>query len=290
MLPQNVVQSGGTDIAAACHQVVEPLLPGGMGGRFAGGKHGIELHCQFLRIYHCIFGVAGMGGKALEQDLSIGSVEVFPFHKVRCAAINGVGIIGAEEVHIKVGRSAPDLLIRCKSDGKGTVRDFFFQDLLNGSDNDGNTGFVIGPQKSGSIGGDEGMPLEILSRRNHKTAFTEFDRLTGPVFNDLRLDVRPGCGIGGIQMGDESQAGNIFASRSGRKFGVHITLIGQCYVINPQSKEFIPDKLCELELFFCGGIGLCGSVRLSVKRHIFKETCCDFFHSKAPFVFYCMFP
>ena len=93
--------------------------------------------------------------EALNVELCFACVEALVLDLAFCAAVDGVGIVRAERLHVKMRSSASDLFVRGKCHTERTVRDPFLLDYFYHGKDLGDTGFVIGTENGGPVGGDE---------------------------------------------------------------------------------------------------------------------------------------
>ena len=84
---------------------------------------------------------------ALDVNLGSSSVEVLILQLTDFAAIHGIGVFGAELLHVKLHHTATDFLIRRETDLDFTVLEVgMLHHVLGGIHDFGHTRFVVGAE------------------------------------------------------------------------------------------------------------------------------------------------
>lgn len=107
----------------------------------------------------------------MEGDDRIGSIEVFIFQTAQFAAIDGIGKIGTELLHIEQGRTAPCFFIGRKADAYRPVGDMrMLDEVFHGADDGRDASFIVGSEESRPIGEEDILSLIF---QDFRKAFVE---------------------------------------------------------------------------------------------------------------------
>ena len=207
------------------------------------------------------------------MDFGRCGVEVLELQFSHFAAIHGVGVSGAEALYVEFDHAAADFLVRSEADADFAVLDLgMLHQILHGGHDFCHAGLVIGPQKGGAVGGDEGLAYVMQHFRKFFRAqlqagyALEVYGAAVVVLDNLRLHIGP-AGIGsGIHMGDEAH-GRYFLVQVGRDGTHHIAVLVQVH-LDTQGLKLVPEHLEQVP--FLGGrrLGLGLLVTLRVYAHV----------------------
>ncbi len=143
---------------------------------FCRRQQPVELHRQQHGVDHLVFGCTGMDVSSFEMYSSQCCIKVFKLQFSDFATIHGISKISIEFFHIKMIGASSDLFIGCKGHTNGSMLYFrvLFQPLQRRYDL-GNSGFIVGSQQGGSVGGDDVLTFVVRQ-------FREIDRGKDNVF------------------------------------------------------------------------------------------------------------
>ncbi len=207
------------------------------------------------------------------MDFGRCGVEVLELQFSHFAAVHGVGEIGPEARHIELNHATTDFLVRSEADADFAVLDLgMLYQILHGGHDFCHAGLVIGPQKGGSVGGDERLAHvvqhfgELFRLELQAGNALEVNGAAVVVLNDLRLDIGPAGVGGGIHVSDEAH-GRYVLAQIGREGSHHVSVFIQVH-LNAHGLEFIPEHLEQVPLFGSRRLGFGFLVTLRVYADI----------------------
>ena len=112
MVAEDVVQLRPGLAALHVVEVVEALIPLGVGGGLRRGQHPRELQGNQNRVLHLVLGRAWVDVHPVEVHARVGRVEVLVLQLAQLAAIHSVGHRRAEALHVEMVGTLPNLLVR----------------------------------------------------------------------------------------------------------------------------------------------------------------------------------
>ena len=159
-----------------------------------------------------------MDGLAADLDLRAGRVEVLIFQLAECAAVDGIGVICAEALHIKSVGPASDLLVGRKGEFDGSMRLFGCKQQLCGGQDLRHACLIVRAEQRRAVRDDQALAdrvfqLRVFLRRKHDVLLFVQDNIAAVVrLCDARADVLAG-GVGrGVHVGDEAIDGDFFVT------------------------------------------------------------------------------
>ena len=165
------------------------------------------------------FGVAGMHVAAFECYFGYGCVEVFEFEFADLAAVHSVGPVGVEEADIEFMCSLADFFIGVEGYADVAVFDFrVFDEVVNGCDYFGDSGFVIGSEEGVAVGHDEVLTFvveqfgEFGGFEHDSFGGVEYYVIAVVVFDDARSHVFSAHVRRCVEVGDEADCGNLLVN------------------------------------------------------------------------------
>lgn len=188
--------------------------------------------------------VPGMDAETVDGNVRHGGVEGLVFKVRDIAAVQGVGKVRAESLHIKVaghpGRS-PRPGVKPKQILPGSL---FRQQFFHRLEDDGHAGLVIGAQQRGAVGADQILAhklgkLREPGRLHDDVQFLVEDDIPALIVNDLGLDVLSGEIRRGVHMGNEADGRQMLASRRSGNGGVDIARLVHKGIVDAQAMEFL---------------------------------------------------
>ena len=279
MVPDDGVQHHLALVSGQVRHMVEALVALRVGGSLRRRQQGDELVGQQDGIFHLVLGGAGMDVHALHRQGHGGGIEVLILDLPQLAAVHGVGRPGGELFRIKVIGALAHLLVRGEAHGDGPVRDLRMgQQVFAGGDDLRHAGLVVGSQQGGAVGDDQllaDVPLqegEVLHLQAPGFFQGQVPALIG---DDLRMDVRPADGGGGVHVGDEAQ-GRSLAPGGGGQQGIHIAVVVHVGPLQAQLRQLLGQIPAQNLLVVGGGDGVRRLAGGGVKGHIFQKTLGNF--------------
>ena len=231
----------------------EALVALGMGGGLQCGQQGVILHGDQQGVLHPVLGGAGVDAEAVDRYHGFGGVEGFVLIVCDVAAVQGIGKVGAEALHIKIAGAETDLLVRGEAQLDGAVGGVFGQQLLHRLQNDGDARLVVGAQQGGAIGADQVLAHELLQLREiaalHDNVLLRVQhQVTALIVEDLGLDVLTGHIRCGVHVGDEADGGQMLTAGGGGYGGVNIAGIVHEGIVDAQSVKLLYQQPRHVEL------------------------------------------
>ena len=219
-----------------------------------------------------------MDTATMEGDDRIGSIEVFIFQTAQFAAIDGIGKIGTELLHIEQGRTAPRFFIGRKADADCTVKNIrMLKEVFHGADDGRDASFIVGSEESRPIGEEDILTLvfqdfwKSLRRKDEALCFVEDDVLPVIISDPDGLDVPPRCIGTGIDMGNE--ADDRAFCPIGRQRGHDISVFIQGDIGQADGLQFLCQSLGKDQLSRCTRAdGIIVFIGLGIKRNILQKT------------------
>ncbi|MNC07627.1 hypothetical protein D3C75_551800 [compost metagenome] len=194
-------------------------------------------------------------------------IEVLALQFADAAAINSVGPACIKGFNIKMFCAFTDFFVRSESNADIAVGDVFLFEHRHRRHNFGDTGFIIRAEQRFTIGGNQGLPKQLMQnrehhRREHLIADTQRNITTAIVFDNLRIHIFT-CEIRcGIDVGNETNGRDFFID-VGRKCTHHGTMIAQRHIhqthlfhLLSQQPQQLPLPFCARNLFYAR-LGLC---------------------------------
>ena len=272
VVTDDVFQHGAFLIAAHFTQMGKAFVALGTVGPLMDRQQGIEFHGDKLGVDHTVFRITRVDVPPMESDNGGGGIEVFVLQLAQGAAVDGVGVIGAEVFEVETVRAPADLLIRRKADADSGVGDVRSHQFLDGGQDLCDTGLVVGTQKGRSVGDDQVL-ADVVGQtgkigRGEDVVVIETD-VAARILDNARTDVGTGAVGRGVHMGDQADDGSAGRARNGAvdiAVGIHIG------VGNAHGFHFLHQCSTQELLLGGGGAGLGAFVGPGVKRNIFEET------------------
>ena len=151
MVAQQIDQPGIPDAAGGVNQVIEPLKALRLLRNLILRQQGIKLERDLLGVDHHVFGRTGMDGPPPEFEGRRRRVEVLELDLPGGAAVEGIGVIGAEIRNVEMERPLADLLVRRKADAELSVREISGGNPFDSGQNLRDAGLVVGAEKRGAV-------------------------------------------------------------------------------------------------------------------------------------------
>ena len=261
----------------------EAFVALGVFGALLHRQQGIELLPYEYGIAHLALGGAWMHVATLDMDLGGCGIEVLEFQFAGLTAVHGIGIDSVELLNVELDHSAADFLIGSESYADGAMLEFRMgHDILHRIHYLGHAGLVIGAEKSGAIGGDDGLALMAEQFRElgrfQKEPRNTFQRDVGTVvvLDYLRFDILAGGVGGGVHVGDEAYRGHILLYIRGD--AAHNVAVFIEFRLYSKVIQFLAKEFQEVQLLGCRGLALRLLVALGIDRHVPQESVQDLFH------------
>ena len=217
-------------IAGHTGQMIEAFISFGISRGLCFRQKRLDLACNSDCIDHRVFCSAWVDVKSGHREFRSGCIEVFEFDFSLCAAVHGIGKLCVKTWNIKKVRAFTDLLIRCKSDGNRTVRDFSGKKGFCQCHNLCHARLVVCTEHRCSIACDQrsaGQGWKMREYRNLQcsSAVSQLQILSVIIFMYDRI-YRMICKIGyRIHVCDKSQFCLSFVSFCCRNFSIDIAFI-----------------------------------------------------------------
>ena len=179
------------------------------------GRHGsVEAGGQGLAVDHAALGGAGVDVIADKTHRGAGGVEVFILQLAQFAAIHGIGPPGRESLQREQVGATANLFIRGKADPDIAARDLGVGlQVVDGSEDLGDTRLVVGAKQGGAVGGDEVLTQivfqeAVVTDGEHLVTLAKADVAALIVFDDLRYYVLR-LVVGGVHVGNQADGGGV---------------------------------------------------------------------------------
>ena len=276
MVPDDILhvgRRGGSRQGVQVEKALVPLRPGGDG---LGRQQGIELLGDEEGVFHHALGGAGVDGHAGDVHLGGGGVEVLVLNGPRRRAVHGVGVFGPEGGHVEVVGPLADLLIGGEGHAQPPVGDTLrHQPLAQGHDL-GDPRLVVRAQQGGAVGGNDGFPLEPgqpgeVRRPDHPALLGQDDVAAAVILMDDGVHVLPGKGGGGVQVGQQTQGGDVLQPGGCGQPGGDGAELVDGGVFQPQLLQLVHQQAGQLPLAGGGGGGPRLRGGLGVDPHILQQ-------------------
>ena len=237
----------------------------------------MERKGHILGVDHHILGGAGMHTDAMDSHHRRGRVKVLVFNLSRVSPVHRVGVGSTKMFHIEQVRALPHFLVRGKADAQFAVGPVLHDDALQHGHDLRDARLVIGAQQCGPVGGDEGLPLHLLQKREirhpHHIAGAGQHHIAAVIlFMQDGIDILAGGGVRGVHMGDKSKPFRRLTARSGGQRGVHIAVLVHAGVRKAQLLQLFHQQLCQIKLAHGGGMGGAGFVRGGVHFRVGQQS------------------
>ena len=248
VIPDDVDHGGLFHLAAHLLEMEEALIAIRAAGGLQGGQQGVELHGHQQGVFHLVLGRAGMDAEAVDRDMRHGCIEGLVFKVRNIAAVQGVGKVRTEALHVEVAGAPADLLVRREAQADLAMGSLFRQQLFHRLENDGHAGLVVGTQQRGAVGADQILAHKFGKFREpgrlHDDVFLLVeDDVSALVVNDLGLDVLSGEIRRGVHMGNETDGGQMLASRRSGNGGIDIARLVHKSIVDAQAMELLHQKI-----------------------------------------------
>ena len=235
-------------------------------------KHTVDLHSHKSRIYHFVPGFARMNIKSSDFKHCLAGIKILVYNLIFTAAVCSIGIPGSKCRNIQFICAASHLFIRCKSNTYLSVRHGSLQQFFCNRHDLCDSGFVICPQKSGSIRSDQCSSLQLFQmrkglNRKHLSAVSKRYILSIIISVYLRIYMFSAKIRSSIQMSDQADGRFVFISRGCRNRPVHITVFIHSDIFYSKFFHFLCKNLCKIKL--ASGAWRCIAV--------FVTCCVDFY-------------
>ena len=124
---------------------MEEALPFlGTHGALEGGEHLLEFHGDEKGVYHAALGPAGVDAGAVDGDFGVAGVEVLGLDFADGAAVQCIGLGGAEVFDIEAVGAAANLLVGRKAHVDVAVGDFrVLHQVFHGTEDFGDACLVV---------------------------------------------------------------------------------------------------------------------------------------------------
>ena len=177
--------------------MIEPFVALGPFGYLVGRHHGGELCSHPSGVYHLALGIAGVHADARHGDAGNGGIEVLVLQFAEVTAVDGVGPVASEVLHVKIVCSHAYLLVGIEGDAHLTVVHLLMvAQPAYGSHYLRYASLVVSTEQRRAVRNDE-VFADVLKefgevRSTTYDAFGERDVLAVVVLYDARLDVGAG--------------------------------------------------------------------------------------------------
>ena len=192
--------------------------------------------------------------------------QISIFQLAECAAVDGIGVIRAEALHIKPVGPASDLLVGRKGQPDGSMRLFGREQQLRGGQDLRHARLVVRAEQRRAVGDDQALADGIFQlrvfRRGKHDVFLFVQHHVAAVIGlcDARADVLAG-GVGrGVHVGDEAIDGDFFVTVR-RHGAVDVAVLIDVRVGNAHVLHLADKLLRKRKLPRGGRAGLGGFVR-----------------------------
>ena len=209
----------------------------------------------------------------MDRHHGFGGVERFVLIVCDVAAVQGIGKVCAEALHIKIAGAQTDFLIRCKAQLDGTVGGVFGQQLLHRLQNDGNASLVVSPQQGGSVSADQILADELFQFRevaalHDNVLFRVQHQIAALIVEDLGLDVFAGHIRRSVHMSDQSDYRQMLTAGGGRQRGIHIASIVHKRIVHAHTVQFFYQQPRHVKLAVGAGGGAPVGVVVAFTPHL----------------------
>ena len=234
------------DVALHLLEVIEALVPLGVGGGLPFGQHGLEAGRDEGGVFHLVLGVAGMDDVSRHLHLGGGGVEVLVLQFAQLTAVHGVRQGCAKGGDVEGVGPVPHLLVRGEADAQLAVGHLRVGlEILHQGHDLGHAGLVVRPQEGGAVGDDQVLPqvlvqtLVYVGAHGHAQGLVEDDGPAVVVLHDPGPDPRAAGLGGGVHMGDQPQCRGILTARGGGNDGKHVAVLAEAYVLGPDGPKLV---------------------------------------------------
>ena len=216
-------------------------------------EQAVQLHGDERGVDHLALRRAGMDGLAADLDLRAGRVEVLIFQLAECAAVDGIGVIRAEALHIKPVGPASDLLVGRKGQPDGSMRLFGCKQQLCGGQDLRHARLVVRAEQRRAVCDDQALAdrvfqLRVFLRRKHDVLLFVQDNIAAVVrLCDACADVLAGRVGRGVHVGDEAIDGDFFVTVR-RHGAVDVAVLVNACVCNAHVLHLADKLLCKRKL------------------------------------------
>ena len=277
MVAEDVVQLRLRLAALHVVEVVETLIPLGVGGGLRRGQHPRELQSDQDCVLHLVLGRAWVDVHPVEVHARVGRVEVLVLQLAQLAAIHSVGHRRAEALHVEMVGTLPNLLIRGEAHGNAAVGELrVLEQVLHGGHNLRHTRLVVRPQQGGAVGDDQLLTLVFGQALKlggpHDDALLLVEHQVAPLVADnAGLHPRPRRVWGGVHVGDKAHARDSLAPGGGGQPGVHIAVLVHVGVVQPHLGQLLGQGCAQHLLLGGGGDGVAVLVGLGIICHVAQK-------------------
>ena len=123
-------------------------------------EHIIDLHGNQVGVDHRVLGSTRMNAHTFNIETCLACVEVLKLDLALGISVQRVSVVCAKLFHIEVGCACTNLLIRCKCNTDGAVRDVLCLDHFDGSQDLSDTCLVVCAQDGCPVRCDQCAALE----------------------------------------------------------------------------------------------------------------------------------
>ena len=214
---------------------------------------------------------------ALNLDLRARGVEVFILQFTLHAAVDRVGEIGAEGLHVEEIHAAAHLLVGGEADADLAVFHLGVRhEVFRGGHNFRNAGLVVGAQQRRAVGVDQGVALEEGQlgevRNPHRQLAVQGDVAAVVLVDHAGFHLLAAHVGRGVDVGDEADDGGVLAPFRGGDGAHHVAVLVHRDLGHAQGLHLVAQGRQEDLLFF--GRGECRALlrRLGVVGDVFQKT------------------
>ena len=199
-----------------------------------------------------------MDAEAVDRYHGFRGIEGFVLIVCDVAAVQGIGKVGAEALHIKIAGAETDLLVRGEAQLDGAVGCALSQQFFHRLQDNGNTSLVIGPQQGGAVRADQVLAHELLQLReiaalHDNVLFLIQHQVAALIVEDLGLDVFAGHIRCGVHVGNKADGGKMLTTGGGGYGGVNIAGIVPEGIVDAQSVKLLYQQPRHVELAIRAG-------------------------------------
>ena len=194
---------------------------------------------------------------AVYDNMRGSSVEVLVFDLAELAAVHGVGLFCGKGFQIQKIRARADLLVRCKADRDGAMRNLRVRKQVRaGGNNLGDPGLVIRAEQRGAVGDDQ-ILADIVAERREARGGQDLSvcqhQILARVADDRGTDVFA-ADIGRcVHVCNEPDGGIVFVSCACGQESVDVAVFVDAGVRNADLVQLFDKKFAEDALPLCGG-------------------------------------
>ena len=194
-----------------------------------------------------------MDAEAVNRYLGFSRIEGFIFIVRDITAVQCVGKVCTEALHVELTGAQTDFLIRCKAQLNRSVGCALSQQFFHRLQDNGNTSLVIGPQQRCAVSADQILADELFQFRevaapHHNILLRIQHQITAIIVEDLRLHVLAGHIRRSVHMSDQSDYRQMLTAGSCRQRGIHIASIVHKRIVHAHTVQFFYQQPCHIKL------------------------------------------